>query len=454
MRRRYWLYATLAGAVLLLGMSATPRYLEELRIGGGYGAADGGLDIEASGDLATDGEILAEGDITARGRVVAGTGGHVLTTPEGLLDGGKLLDGSVSDAKVSETLTIGSGGSVDVRAVDITAAPEATAAADTDTLLIHAATAGETRQISRGDFLAGVSGLWSDGDGYIYPNNAPDVHIDDGGNMAVPGSLEVRGAHLSVGTATGTSYLVKGKFEGSDTLVFTDRSALEGHVVWSGGPHSASNIQGVVGRATVGTGYSASGTEIIGVRGLSIAGPSFSQVGRSVGLKGQVVLTQPGAIVDGMVLYGGVAGSAGTISNLYGLYIEDITLGSASNYAVHTGLGKCHFGDDVHIAGDAAIAGALSTPAVVTFAANDNTPSVAGANLFRVPETWTAGNDVTDLDDGTTGQLVIVLGGNADCVFADSGNLVLAGPWTAHPGSTLVLVHVDGVWHELSRSGN
>ena len=49
----------LVGAVVL-GIGANPRYIEELRIGGGYGdPADGGADFEAAGDILTDGHVTA-----------------------------------------------------------------------------------------------------------------------------------------------------------------------------------------------------------------------------------------------------------------------------------------------------------------------------------------------------------------------------------------------------------
>jgi hypothetical protein len=79
---------------------------------------------------------------------------------------------------------------------------------------------------------------------------------------------------------------------------------------------------------------------------------------------------------------------------------------------------------------------------------------VRGANVFCVPGGWTPGHDVTQLEDGTPGQFVTIIGGDSDCVFADNANLHLAGPWTAHPDATLLLVCVGGVWYEISRSSN
>jgi len=414
MVKRGWLYGACFGAVLLLGMSGAPRYIEELRVGGGYGDDDGGLDIEANGDVCTDGGILAEGDLITRGHLTAGTAGHVLTTDAGLLDGGKLVDDSVTDTKVSDALTVGSTGSVDAGAIDIPAAQNEAVADNADTLVIHDASAGATREMTRQDFLTGVDGLWSDAGDYIAPKNAAGVHIEDDGDVVTSGALDIESGPVSIGTASGDTYLMKSQFEGSEILTLKDRSAFEGHIIWSEGSHSMSNIHGVVGRAAVGANYSSSSTEIIGVRGLAMTGPVFSQIYRGIGLKGQVVLNQSGTISDGVAIYGGTAGSVGSVSNLYGLYVEDITKGSVSNYAVYTGLGACRFGDDVTVAGDlevqggslvspgdfavsanggsgaVTVSGSLSTPAVVTFSANDTTPSVAGANIFRVPNTWSA----------------------------------------------------------------
>jgi len=43
---------------MLVGIGANPRYLEELRIGGGYGdPVDGGADFEQDGDIRTNGEV-------------------------------------------------------------------------------------------------------------------------------------------------------------------------------------------------------------------------------------------------------------------------------------------------------------------------------------------------------------------------------------------------------------
>jgi hypothetical protein len=388
----------------------------------------------------------------------------------------------LTDTQVNDNITISDSGSVHPQAINYSDLSDLTDELITDYLILWDVSSLTWKKISVEEVFDctkfNSEGLWSDAGDYIAPKNAAGVHIEDDGDVVTSGALDIESGPVSIGTASGDTYLMKSQFEGSEILTSKDRSAFEGHIIWSEGSHSMSNIHGVVGRATVGTDYLSSSTEVIGVRGLAMTGPVFSDIYRGIGLKGQVLLNQSGKISNGVAIYGGTAGSVGSVSNLYGLYVEDITKGSASNYAVYTGLGACRFGDDVTVAGDlevqggslvspgdfavsanggsgaVTVSGSLSTPAVVTFSANDTTPSVAGANIFRVPNTWSAGNDITNLDDGAAGQRVTVVGGDADCVFTDNANLQLSGAWTAEPNDTLVLIHVDGAWYETSRSDN
>jgi hypothetical protein len=53
-------------ALAFIAIGPVPRYIEELRIGGGFGEpVDGGADFGADGAIATDGAIEARGDIAA-----------------------------------------------------------------------------------------------------------------------------------------------------------------------------------------------------------------------------------------------------------------------------------------------------------------------------------------------------------------------------------------------------
>lgn len=63
MRKRVIVIGVCALALLAIGSS--PRMVEELQIGGGYGdSADGGLDVDKEGNVATDGDVVVEGELT------------------------------------------------------------------------------------------------------------------------------------------------------------------------------------------------------------------------------------------------------------------------------------------------------------------------------------------------------------------------------------------------------
>lgn len=61
----------------LPNLGAKPRYLEELRIGGGYGSApDGGVDVDKGGNVAMDGDLTVDGALEVGGDFeVAGVNG-------------------------------------------------------------------------------------------------------------------------------------------------------------------------------------------------------------------------------------------------------------------------------------------------------------------------------------------------------------------------------------------
>lgn len=63
-------------------------------------------------------------------------------------------------------------------------------------------------------------------------------------------------------------------------------------------------------------------------------------------------LAQYGTITDavGLKMLGASLFNGAAITNLYGIYINNMTAGSVLNYAIYTNLGNVHFGDDVDLA--------------------------------------------------------------------------------------------------------
>ena len=121
--------------------------------------------------------------------------------------------------------------------------------------------------------------------------------------------------------------------------------------------------------------------------------------------------------------------------------------GAATTLVVGAGTGTTTVGNNLKA--DSVIATTL-----VTATANDTSPSVSGTNTLVIPNTWTAANNITALDDGTAGQLLTIIGGDSDCVITDGSALKLAGNWTAAANATLRLIYDGANWYECGRSAN
>lgn len=140
---------------------------------------------------------------------------------------------------------------------------------------------------------------------------------------------------------------------------------------------------------------------------------------------------------------GGDITSAATTFNLLNATVTTLNLGGAVT-TMNVGAALCDF----------KVAGRIRATTVTTFTANDTTPSVAAGNVFVVPGTWTAGNNITAFDDGGAGQVITIIGGDSDCVVVDGANLKIAGNWTAAANATLTLINDGTNWYELARSAN
>ncbi len=95
-------------------------------------------------------------------------------------------------------------------------------------------------------------------------------------------------------------------------------------------------------------------TNLIGVDFLVRAvGAGIGNVALAKGFQTQIVNSTVAIIANayGMFLKSATNTGGGAINNLYGLFIEDQTVGSNVNFAIQTGLGDVQFGDQVSIIG-------------------------------------------------------------------------------------------------------
>lgn len=91
-----------------------------------------------------------------------------------------------------------------------------------------------------------------------------------------------------------------------------------------------------------------------------------------------------------------------------------------------------------------------------TIAADDVTPDISGGNAF-VTSANTGATAITDLDNPSVGQIVVIIGGSDtnSSTIADSGNFALSAAFTAQADNVLVLyVQADNDYVEIARSTN
>lgn len=102
------LVATLA--VFIAAIGANPRYIEEIRTGGGYGeSVDGGADFEDDGTILTNGGVTSDGALTGASAVIGGgygdTGATISAAGVGQFNGALTTDG----AATADSAAIGGG---------------------------------------------------------------------------------------------------------------------------------------------------------------------------------------------------------------------------------------------------------------------------------------------------------------------------------------------------------
>lgn len=105
----------------------------------------------------------------------------------------------------------------------------------------------------------------------------------------------------------------------------------------------------------------------------------------------------------------------------------------------------------ISVLADITVAGAtIKTPVTIT---TDTTPTAVNRSTIIIG-TWTAANDITDFDNESEGQEILVIGGDTDCNIVDGAPIALVGgtTWNAAAGAAIALYNTGGVWYEKWRS--
>lgn len=98
------------------------------------------------------------------------------------------------------------------------------------------------------------------------------------------------------------------------------------------------------------------------------------------------------------------------------------------------------------------LGGRLALTQGANFANADATPSVSAASFFATNNS--GATSITDFDDGTSGQILIVVAGDSNTTIVDGGNLTMAGNFAMGGGDTIAFLRSGTTWYELFRSNN
>jgi len=443
----------------LLAIGSHPRYLEELRIGGGYGdAADGGADFDNSGNIAADGSVKATGgfeagkDSTVRGVVTAwdGAGGNApgalkLGSTNGTV-GYLFMSNDRSGLRLHSSLPISDTDGEWLKAKTVTdlSSPPAIGATTPNTIkgttgqftgVLTAGSASNAIRIGPSCDLTtppGIGGTTPAAGKFTTLEAATPITLNPGSAAAAlildawdAGSIEIRSGTttpLALIISRNSGFLItntgatKVQFDGSGNII------AQGYLTTVGGVH-------VGGTSDPGTGNLVVAGDATLEGGDLVAGTAGTTRGTVTICRGAGTTT-PGVLK--------LVSPNGTTH--YFFAEDDGTL------KVHNALPSSN-SNGIEV-------GSQFSSTITTFTADDTSPSVSAGLLFRVPGTWTAGNNITMFDDGIAGQQIVVIGGDADCVVVDGTHVKLAGNWTGAAGKTLSLVFDGMDWFETARADN
>ncbi|MCP4539830.1 MAG: hypothetical protein GY832_22045 [Chloroflexi bacterium] len=431
--------------------------------GGGYGAT--GMDLEQDGDLKMNGDLTVDGSISG---TITGANDLLGVANRTTITNGTNAMVTGSDVTVDLPQDIAAASDVQFGSVRApgqyqTTGPLDAAIVPTDTTPICAYLwdAGVFTSGSPGglivaaNFNAGPAlNGWEDM--YIL---ADDLNLSAASNHNILGTLHLALSHQYFDSNNRYIYFANGGNvsceEGYDIYYDTDGDADEFfRVIENATPVLTLDDAALLLPQTQDIG--SVGTPIGDVHAAALAGTTLALTGAVTGpttgtfsstLQGAGVTTTTNFDMPNSVQFDEHDTGELTIDVPAGKTVEiDV---NSSNVVLVTGAGQWVTGSLEYTT---AFAGTTS----VTITADDTTPTVLGANHFRIPGTWTASNDITTFDDGTANQWLLIQGGDADCNIVDGANMDLVNDitWNGATGGSIVL-YLDGVtWKEIVRRGD
>ncbi len=534
----------------LLAIGSHPRYLEELRIGGGYGdGVDGGADFDNSGNIAADGSVKATGgfeagkDSTVRGVVTAwdGAGGNApgslkLGSTNGTVgylfmsndrsglrlhsslpisdtDGEWLKAKTVTDLSSPPAIGATTPNRIKGTTGEFTGALTAGSASNAVTIgtscnmTAPPAVGGTTPNTARFSSLGLTGYAWTSGAELVKHYDRHLSFTSSGGwyeicrmDMGAAAQWASLGMLITITPREGSALGNVNAFIGLQKPGTSSYST--NYSVW--GARNTYNIKirdmgsniyqvwayGVAySNCKVQVSYNETAAGLVDFSSFGVAGSGGSSdvaqnipytFGQNVSADGYLTTvggvrvggtSDPGTgnlvVAGDATLEGGdlVAGTAGATRGTVTIYRgAGTTTPGILKLVSPNGTTHYFFAEDdgtlkVHNAlpssnSNGIEIGSQFSSTITTFTADDTSPSVSAGLLFRVPGTWTAGNNITMFDDGIAGQQIVVIGGDADCAVVDGLHVKLAGNWTGAAGKTLSLVFDGMDWFETARADN
>ena len=409
-----------------MAIGANPRYIEQLVIGGGINDADGGAYIDRNGNIVTTG--IVQSDTVTTNTITANTSISTDSITADSIDVDTLeADTSISAPTITAT-------SISASSASFTTLSGGAISGTTGTFSSSISASSIT---SSGDINSSASSmsLCSAPTTVSIASNATTVNIATTGTSA---------KQISIG-GNATTNVVIGNSTGSSTLSIASGSSSFPSLRFYQGNYSSDNANrryALMADMTSGQNLSLVSFQDDGANYKATALLFNRDTSNTVHLAAgsvatAIIGTNATSTLD--IRSESVVTTTRTTMNLFNTYATTINFGGAATSLVMGADGS----------GTTTLRNCLKQR-VKTFTVNDTTPSVAGANIFVIPASWSLGNNITALDDGVEGQVVVIICLSENCSMEPGSSLSLSSTFGGI-NKVITLVYYNSKWYEIAR---